>query len=147
MERTLVIIKPDGVEQKLVPEILRTFKFANLYSVYFKMYRLNSAVVEQLYSHLKPKIPQENFNSIIKYMTSGEVVVSVYEGENAVAKVRKLCGPTDPSKAIQPEIRAYSKDSLSRAIEEKRAVHNIIHSSESAEHAVREMELLGISLQ
>ena len=148
-EKTLVIIKPDGVSEGYVPEILRKFEAEKLAKKFYKKCILESQKVEQLYSHLKEKITEQNFLSILQYMTSGDSVLIVYERENAIANVRKICGPTDPFEARQyspNSIRAFSKDSLQRAINEMRAVHNIVHSSGTLADAEREIKLFGIDL-
>lgn len=139
MEKTLIIIKPDGIEKMIIPEVLRRLKMANLFSCYFKMSKLSPEIIEKLYAHVKAKVTSGYFNSIVDYMTSGNVIIGVFEGENAVQKVREICGPTDPLKAKieKPNsIRAlYSDDSLELVIKEQRAVKNIIHASGSVEEA------------
>ena len=127
VERTLSIVKPDGVEKNLIGEVYRRFEQAGLRIVAARMMHLTRAQAEGFYA-----IHRERpfFYDLCTYMTSGPVVVQVLEGENAVARNREIMGATDPKKAEPGTIRA----DLAKSIEE-----NVVHGSDSAENAAREI--------
>ncbi len=122
-EYTLSIIKPDGVEKNLIGECFRRFEKAGLKIVATKMIHMDKPKAEGFYAVHKER---PFFSSLVKFMTRGPVVVSVLEGENAIAKNREIMGATDPAKADAGTIR---KD-FAANIEE-----NIAHGSDGAETA------------
>ncbi len=126
-ERTLSIVKPDGVQKNVIGEVYRRFEAAGLSIVAARMRRLSQADAEAFYG-----IHRERpfFKDLVAYMTSGPVIVQVLEGENAVAKHRDIMGATDPKKAAPGTIRA----DLANSIEQ-----NVVHGSDSAENAAREI--------
>ena len=123
MERTLSIVKPDGVEGDVVGEVLRRFESAGLNVVALKMVRLDADRAAGFY-HVHRERPF--FSSLIAFMTSGPIVPMVIEGENAIDRVRKIIGATDPAKAEPGTIR---KD-LASSIEK-----NIVHGSDGSDTA------------
>lgn len=123
MERTLSIVKPDGVEGDVVGEVLRRFESAGLNVVALKMVRLDADRAAGFY-HVHRERPF--FSSLIAFMTSGPIVPMVIEGENAIDRVRKIMGATDPAKAEPGTIR---KD-LASSIEK-----NIVHGSDGSDTA------------
>lgn len=123
MERTLSIVKPDGVEGDVVGEVLRRFESAGLNVVALKMVRLDADRAAGFY-HVHRERPF--FSSLISFMTSGPIVPMVIEGENAIERVRKIMGATDPAKAEPGTIR---KD-LASSIEK-----NIVHGSDGSDTA------------
>ncbi len=127
VERTLSIVKPDGVEKNLIGEVYRRFEQAGLVIVAARMLHLTRAQAEGFY-----EVHRERpfFSDLCTYMTSGPVVVQVLEGDNAVARNREIMGATDPKKAAPGTIRA----DLATSIEE-----NVVHGSDSAENAAREV--------
>ncbi len=127
LERTLSIIKPDGVEKNLIGQVYARFEKAGLSIVAARMRHLTLTEAEGFYA-----VHRERgfFNDLCKYMTSGPVVVSVLEGENAVAAHREIMGATDPKKAAPGTIRA----DFASSIEE-----NVAHGSDSLENATREI--------
>jgi len=127
VERTLSIVKPDGVEKNLIGEVYRRFEQAGLTIVAARMMRLTRSEAEGFYAVHRER---PFFNDLCAYMTSGPVVVQVLEGENAVARNREIMGATDPKKAAPGTIRA----DLASSIEE-----NVVHGSDSAENAAREI--------
>jgi len=127
VERTLSIVKPDGVEKNLIGEVYRRFEQAGLRIVAARMMHLTRAEAEGFYAVHRER---PFFDDLCAYMTSGPVVVQVLEGENAVARNREIMGATDPKKAAPGTIRA----DLARSIEE-----NVVHGSDSAENAAREI--------
>jgi nucleoside-diphosphate kinase len=127
VERTLSIVKPDGVEKNLIGEVYRRFEQAGLRIVAARMMHLTRTEAEGFYAVHRER---PFFNDLCAYMTSGPVVVQVLEGENAVARNREIMGATDPKKAEPGTIRA----DLAKSIEE-----NVVHGSDSAENAAREI--------
>jgi nucleoside-diphosphate kinase len=130
IERTVVLIKPDGVEKHIIGEIIRRFETAGLHLVAVKMVRLTQAILDVWYAHHKDK---PFFPSLSQQMMSTPVVAFVLEGEGAIQKAFDICGPTDPKDAAPGTIR---KDF---GIDKPR---NVVHRSDSAEAASREIGLL-----
>ncbi|MFZ8887296.1 MAG: nucleoside-diphosphate kinase [Steroidobacteraceae bacterium] len=127
LERTLSIIKPDGVEKNLIGEVYRRFEQAGLRIVAARMMHLTRSQAEGFYAvHSERPF----FKDLCAYMTSGPVIVQVLEGEDAVARHREIMGATDPKKAAPGTVRA----DLAASIEE-----NVVHGSDSAENAAREI--------
>ncbi|MBS0395841.1 MAG: nucleoside-diphosphate kinase [Proteobacteria bacterium] len=127
LERTLSIVKPDGVQKNLIGEVYRRFEQAGLKIVAARMRHLTQREAEGFYAVHRER---PFFKDLVRYMTSGPVAVQVLEGENAVQKHRDIMGATDPKKAAPGTIRA----DLAASIEE-----NVVHGSDSAENAAREI--------
>ena len=127
IERTLSIVKPDGVQKNLIGEVYRRFEQAGLRIIAARMLQLTQAQAEGFYAVHRER---PFFRDLVKYMISGPVVVQVLEGENAVARNRDLMGATDPKKADKGTIRA----DLATSIEE-----NVVHGSDSVENARNEI--------
>jgi nucleoside-diphosphate kinase len=127
LERTLSIVKPDGVQKNLIGEVYRRFEQAGLRIVASRMRHLTPREAEGFYAVHSAR---PFFADLCKYMTSGPVVVQVLEGEDAVAKHRDIMGATDPKKAAPGTIRA----DLAASIEE-----NVVHGSDSLENAANEI--------
>jgi nucleoside-diphosphate kinase len=125
-ERTLSIVKPDGVTKNMVGEVLRRFEAAGLRIVALKMVRLDEAQASGFY-HVHRERPF--FQSLVAFMTSGPIVPMILEGDEAIARVRRIMGATDPAKADAGTIR---KD-LASGIEQ-----NIVHGSDGKETAAFE---------
>jgi nucleoside-diphosphate kinase len=123
MERTLSIIKPDAVAKNVVGEILSRFEKNGLKIVAIKRVLLSKRDASEFYAVHKER---PFFNDLVEFMTSGPVVVSVLEGENAVAKNRKLMGATNPKEAEAGTIRADFAESIDA---------NAVHGSDSLENA------------
>lgn len=115
MERTLSIVKPDAVAKGHVGEILARFEKAGLKIAATKMVWLSRPKAREFYAVHKER---PFFNSLVEFMVSGPVVVSVLEGENAIRRNRELMGATDPAKADKGTIRKDFAESI-----EKNAVH------------------------
>ena len=127
-ERTLSIIKPDGVEKNLIGEIYKRFEGAGLQIVAARMIQLSKEQAEGFYAvHSERPF----FNDLVAYMTSGPVMAQALEGENAVETNRKLMGATNPADADAGTIRA----DYAASIEE-----NIVHGSDAAETAAVEID-------
>ncbi len=123
MEQTLVIIKPDGVERQLVGSIIQRFEAANLKMKAVTMTILKKTVLNEHYSHL---INQPFFPKLVAYMTEGPVLLLILEGEQAVTRVRRLIGATDPLQADIGTIRGDYGVNQTR---------NLVHASDSPEAA------------
>ena len=126
-ERTLSIIKPDGVEKNLIGEIYKRFEGAGLQIVAARMIQLSKAQAEGFYAVHSAR---PFFNDLVAYMTSGPVMVTALEGKNAVSKNRDLMGATNPANADPGTIRA----DYAASIEE-----NIVHGSDAADTAAVEI--------
>jgi nucleoside-diphosphate kinase len=123
IERTLSIIKPDGVEKGVIGNVVARFEKAGLKPVAMKMKLLSKGEAEGFYAVHKAR---PFFADLVKFMTSGPVVLMVLEGEGAVTRNRDIMGATDPKKAADGTIR---KD-LATDIEK-----NTVHGSDSPENA------------
>ena len=123
VERTLSIVKPDGVEKGVIGDVIRRFEGAGLRVVALKMVKLSSREAGGFYLVHRERPFYEDLK---KYMSSGPVVVMVLEGEGAIDRVRRIMGATDPAKADPGTIRADHAESIER---------NIVHGSDSAQSA------------
>jgi len=103
-ERTLSIVKPDAVKKNAIGEILRRFEAAGLRIVAARMFHLSPETAGRFYVVHKER---PFFKDLVKFMSSGPILVSVLEGENAIAKNREIMGPTDSTKAPAGTIRAW----------------------------------------
>ena len=102
IERTLSIVKPDAVRKNAIGEILRRFEAAGLRIVAARMFHLSPETAGRFYIVHKER---PFFKDLVKFMSSGPILVSVLEGENAIAKNREIMGPTDSTKAPAGTIR------------------------------------------
>ncbi len=127
LERTLSIVKPDGVSRNLIGEVYRRFEQAGLSIVAARMLQLSQREAEGFYAVHRER---PFFRDLVRYMTSGPVVVQVLQGDNAIARNREIMGATDPRKAAKGTIRA----DLAISIEQ-----NVVHGSDSPETAAFEM--------
>jgi nucleoside-diphosphate kinase len=127
LERTFSIVKPDGVARNLIGEVYRRFETAGLSIVAARMVRLSQAEAEGFYAVHRER---PFFKDLVKYMTSGPIMLQVLEGENAIAKNRDIMGATDPKKAAPGTIRA----DLAQSIEA-----NTVHGSDSQATAAQEI--------
>ncbi len=127
VERTLSIIKPDGVRKSLIGDCLSRFEKAGLKIIAARMMWMDKMTAENFYSVHRDK---PFFESVIKFMTSGPCFVSVLEGENAILKNRELMGATDPKKATPGTIRHDFAGNIEQ---------NVVHGSDSPETAAFEV--------
>ncbi len=128
MERTLILCKPDCVSRNLVGTVLDRFERAGLSIAATKMLRLTPALLTEHYSHLadRPFFPE-----IVAFMQSQPVVAVILSGDNAVATVRELLGPTDSRKAPKGTLRGdFGTGSM----------ENIAHASDSVENSELEVK-------
>ena len=129
MERTFVMIKPDGVQRGLVGEVIMRLERKGLKIVAMKMMKVSEELATEHYTEHKEK---PFFKSLLDYITSGPVVAMVVEGKNAVKVVRALVGATNPIEALPGTIRGDYGMDIGR---------NVIHASDSPESAKREISL------
>ena len=127
VERTLSIVKPDGVAKNLIGEVYRRFEKAGLKIVAAKMVRLRQDQAEGFYAVHKAR---PFYADLVRYMISGPVMVQVLEGENAVKANRDIMGATNPKQAAPGTIRA----DFAASIEE-----NVVHGSDAPETAKQEI--------
>lgn len=122
-ERTLIILKPDCMEKKLMPEVLCRFLRAGLNIVGCKMVKMTPEILREHYAHItdKPFYPP-----LAEFMQRKPVIICILEGDDAVAKIRKLLGPTDSHAAPAGTIRGDFGENTRE---------NIVHASDSVENA------------
>jgi len=132
LERTLAIIKPDAVAKNFIGEILAQIEENGLHIIASKMTHLSKEEAEEFYSeHSKRPF----YNSLVKYMSSGPVMVQIFEGENAIEALRNIMGATKPIEAKKGTIRnLYANHEPVNGTYE-----NAIHGSDSIQSAGREI--------
>jgi nucleoside-diphosphate kinase len=167
-ERTFVIIKPDAVQRTLIGEVYQRYEQSGLKTVAFKMLVPTAKIIESHYTidqdwvrkvgqksidgYIQKKIDpptldpielgQKVLSRMVKYMTSGPIIVLVLQGANAVSIVRKINGSTEPLVSDVGTIRGdFVTDSYQRAEIDDRAVRNLVHASGSIEEAEKEIAL------
>lgn len=129
LERTLIIVKPDGVQRGLTGEVLQRLEAKGLKTVGMKMIWIDKALASR---HYAVHTGKPFFAGLIEYITSSPVVVAVLEGRAAVQMVRNIAGATDPLTAAPGTIRGDLGLEIGR---------NIIHGSDSVENAATEIAL------
>lgn len=129
-EQTVVLIKPDGFAKKVVGQVIDRFEKAGLALVALKMVRLTQEILDVWYAHHKDK---PFFPQLVADMMATPVVAMVLEGEGAIQKVFDICGPTDPAEAAPGTIRKDFGESKGK---------NVVHRSDSADAATKEIGLL-----
>ncbi len=127
MERTLSIIKPDGVEKNIIGEICKRFEDGGLCIVASRMMHLTAGKAGEFYAVHKDR---PFFAALVDYMSSGPVVAQVLEGENAILRNREIMGATDPADADPGTIRADFAASIES---------NVVHGSDGPETAAWEI--------
>jgi len=127
MERTLSIIKPDGVKKNVIGEVIKRFEANGLRPVAMKMLHLSKKDAEGFYAVHKER---PFFNDLTDFMSSGPCLVMALEGDNAILKNRELMGATNPAEADAGTIRADFADSID---------NNVVHGSDAPETAAVEI--------
>jgi nucleoside-diphosphate kinase len=127
LERTLSIVKPDAVAKNVIGEIYTRFEKGGLAIIGAKMKHLTRDEAEGFYAVHRER---PFFPALVKFMTSGPVMIQVLEGDDAIARNRELMGATDPAKADQGTIRADFAESIDA---------NAVHGSDSTENAATEI--------
>lgn len=129
MERSFVMVKPDGVQRGLIGEVISRFERRGLKLAAAKFTTVSRELAEQHYAELKER---PFFPGLIQFITSGPVMAMVWEGPNAIATIRKSMGATNPANAEPGTIRADLACDVS---------NNIVHGSDGPENAAREIGL------
>lgn len=129
MERTLVIIKPDGVRRGLIGEIISRYEKKGLKISNIKMIYADEEILRE---HYAEHLGKSFYKDLLDFMMSGRIVVMVVEGKNAVETVRKINGKTNPLEAEMGSIRGDFANFVTE---------NIVHGSDSAESAEREISI------
>lgn len=129
MERTLVLIKPDGIKRKLAGSVIQRFENKGLRICALKMLHVTKEMAEKHYAVHKDK---PFFNDLVSYITSYPIMAMILEGRNAISVVRNLCGATDGSKAAPGTIRGDYSNSIQE---------NIVHASDSEDSYKYEMPI------
>ncbi|ATW87901.1 nucleoside diphosphate kinase [Halohasta litchfieldiae] len=138
-ERTLVLVKPDGVQRQLVGQILARLEAANLSITALELRYPEQRHVEQHYQEHQDK---PFFGPLVEYLTDSPVIAAVLAGEDAIHTTRRIIGDTDPANADSETIRGeLGVDSMDQADDEGRALRNLIHASADPEDAGREIPL------
>ncbi len=129
MEKSFVMIKPDGVQRELIGEIIGRFEKKGVKIIGLKLMILTKENAERHYDCHKDK---KFFEDLIRFITSGPVIAMVFEGENVINIVRKMVGATDPTNAHPGTIRGDFVLDMGQ---------NVIHASDSLENAKREIKI------
>ncbi len=127
VERTLSIVKPDGVSKNLVGEVYRRFEAGGLKIVAARMLHLSRAQAESFYAVHRER---PFFGDLVEFMISGPVMVQVLEGDDAIAKNRELMGATNPREAAAGTIRADFAETIDE---------NVVHGSDGPDTARQEI--------
>ena len=135
MERTLSIVKPDGVQKHLIGEVIKRFENAGLKVVALKMIWMDKKEAEGFYAVHRGKA---FFESLTTFMSSGPAVVMALEGEGAISKTRELMGATDPKQAKEGTLRRQFATNIER---------NVVHGSDAPETAAFEIKYFFNSLE
>jgi nucleoside-diphosphate kinase len=129
MERSFLMIKPDGVQRGLVARIMAAIEGKGYKLVGLKMIKLSSDIAKK---HYAEHIGKPFYNSLIKFITSGPVIAMVWQGPDVVQGLRNLMGSTNPLDAQLGSLRGTYGVDIS---------HNVVHGSDSIDSATREIEL------
>ncbi|MCP4423483.1 MAG: nucleoside-diphosphate kinase [Chloroflexi bacterium] len=129
MERTLILVKPDGVQRGLAGEIINRFERRGLKLAGMKFLQMSQELAEKHYAVHKER---PFYNSLVEYITSGPVLAMVWEGNDAIAAARSTMGATNPVQAGPGTIRGDFGMEIGR---------NLVHGSDSPENAVKEVAL------
>lgn len=129
MERTFIMVKPDGVQRNLIGEIVARFEKKGFQLVGAKLMQVSRELAEQHYAEHKER---PFFGELVDFITSGPVFAMVWEGENVIAAARQMMGKTNPQEAAPGTIRGDYGLTVGK---------NVIHGSDSPESAEREIRL------
>ncbi len=129
MERTLILVKPDGVQRGLAGEIISRFERRGLQLAGMKFMQMSRQLAEEHYGVHKER---PFYSSLVEYITSGPIVAMVWQGNDAIAAARSTMGATNPVQAAPGTIRGDFGMEIGR---------NLVHGSDSPENAVKEVNL------
>lgn len=135
MERTLSIVKPDGVKKNVIGEVIKRFEQQELRIAGLKMLKMSKDEAKGFYIVHKER---PFYESLTEFMSEGPIVVMVIEGENAITKVREIMGATNPKEASPGTIRAEFASDIE---------HNIVHGSDSKDSASYEIQYFFPSIE
>ncbi len=143
MERTFVLMKPDGVQRGLVGQVLMRFERAGLKIIGLKMVHIDKEFARKHYTEdLEIRRGKKTRDLAVEMISSSPVVVMVLEGVEAISVVRKLVGPTEPKAAPPGTIRGdYSHISYGHADKQEKVVFNVCHASGDEKDAKYEVDL------
>ena len=136
LEKSLLLVKPDGVARGLTEEILKRVEEGGLKIEKRKDLVLTQAQAAQLY---QPHFGKSFYSGLLKFITSGPVVACIISGENAIVRLRQLMGATDPRQAQAGTIRGDLKEE--KVVTEEGIIKNLVHGSDSLESAQRELAI------
>ena len=141
MQQVLVIIKPDGLVKSLTGNIMSVLSETKLKIVGAKVLKVSKELAEKHYNELKQKKGEEIFRNTVDYIMgkwhTDRVFALIYQGENAIEKIRALAGSTNPEKADPTTIRGK----FGRINSQTGVMENVMHASDSQENAEREIKL------
>lgn len=129
MEKTFLMVKPDGVQRQLIGQIVSRFEQKGLKLIGAKLMKISEELAQQHYGEHKEK---PFFSELVQFITSGPVFAMVWEGENAIEIARQMMGKTNPKDALPGTIRGDFGLTVGK---------NVIHGSDSPESAEREIQL------
>jgi nucleoside-diphosphate kinase len=135
MEKTLSIVKPDGIQKRLIGEIIKRFENNGLKVIGLKMISMNKKEAEGFYAVHRGK---PFFESLTTFMSSGPCVVMVLQGERAISKIRELMGATDPKQAKEGTLRHEFAANIEK---------NVVHGSDAPETAAFEIKYFFNSME
>jgi len=129
MEKTFIMVKPDGVQRGLIGEVVKRFEKKGFTLVGAKLMQISNSLAEEHYGEHKER---PFFGELVEFITSGPVFAMVWEGENVISVARNMIGATNPAEANPGSIRGDFAVTVGK---------NIIHGSDSPESAEREINL------
>ncbi len=142
IERTFVMIKPDGVQRQVVGELITRFERVGYKIIGMKMVQVDAAHATKHYFDVEERHGKKIFDDLVGFITSGPVVAMVIEGANAIENIRKMVGKTEPAGAPPGTIRGdYAHMTYKRADSSGKPIVNLIHASAAKEDAELEVGL------
>ena len=142
MERSLIVIKPDGVQRALVGRLIQRFEDAGLKIVGMKMVWIDADFAKRHYFDLAERRGEHVLKNMVDLMTEGPVLAAVLEGVSAVENVRRIVGATEPKSAAPGTIRGdFAHHSFAYTDEKQRGIRNLIHASGNVAEAKQEVAL------
>jgi len=142
MERTFVMVKPDGIKKGLVGEIIKRIEDKGLAIKDIRKTRITPSQFKRLYAHIYKKYPRI-IKSLYNVLTKNDVVVMIVEGRNAAKKVQAIRGPSNPAEAPRGTVRGdfAREQDMGKLYKRGKAVMNIMHSSDGSRQAGREIRI------
>ena len=142
IQRTLVLIKPDGVQRGLVGEIIKRFEQRGLKIIALKLTKVDDELAKRHYTEdISKRRGEKVREKLLQFVTSGPVIAIAVEGVDAIENVRKIVGDTESKKALPGTIRGdFSHVSFEHADEKEIAVKNLVHASSDPEDAKKELD-------